>query len=262
VRISRRLLAGQVYACVLTGALVAGTAGTVSAQAGGPDRTVRNEGWRVTAYPIYIWVPLGLESSVDLPPVDGGSDGGSGGGGDIVDGRFDGAFLAGFSVSNGTWRVDADGLWAAVGGDRPERPALTVDLDVIYGHVSGGRYIYKDLYVSAGVRRYALKYDVKLGDRPNFSRKPGLWDPLVGLGWHHEGETLEVHATLEGGGFGVGADVDASGAIRADWKPLRHFGLTAGYTFLYFKASDDVAGKTFSFEQTLHGPILGIGLYF
>jgi hypothetical protein len=31
---------------------------------------------------------------------------------------------------------------------------------------------------------------------------------------------------------------------------------------LYFKASDTLAGRTFTFEQTLHGPIAGIGLYF
>ena len=52
------------------------------------------------------------------------------------------------------------------------------------------------------------------------------------------------------------------GSARFDWKPVSHFGLTAGYGFLYFKASDEKLGKVFTFEQSLHGPIVGIGFYF
>ncbi len=37
--------------------------------------------------------------------------------------------------------MDFDGLWAGVGGDRPERPVLRVDVDAIYGHASFGRKI-------------------------------------------------------------------------------------------------------------------------
>ena len=210
-------------------------------------------------YPLLVWVPLGIDINVSVPPIDGG---GGGGGGSIIDGRFDGAFLGGFSVSKGLWRVDADGLWAAVGGDRPENPKFSVDVDAVYFHATGGIRVYKALYVTGGVRRYALRYDVKFANQPNFSRKPGLWDPLIGAGVHHAGKTFEVHATFDGGGFGVGADVDLSAAFRVDWKPIPHFGLTGGYSLLYFRASETIASRTFTFKQTLHGPILGIGLYF
>ena len=60
----------------------------------------------------------------------------------------------------------------------------------------------------------------------------------------------------------MGADVDLAAAFHLDWKPVRHFGLTGGYNVLYFKASDTLAGRTFTFKQTLHGPLAGIGLYF
>ncbi len=224
-----------------------------------PTATVgADSGWNVAIYPVLVWVPLGIDINVSLPPIDGGG----GGGGQIIDGRFDGAFLGGFSVSKGLWRVDVDGLWAAVGGDRPDNPRLTVDVDAIYFHATGGIRVYKALYVTGGVRRYALKYDVKLADYPDFSRKPGLWDPLVGVGFHHVGKTFEVHATFDGGGFGVGADVDISTGLRVDWKPIPHFGLTGGYSLLYFRASDTIASKTFTFKQTLHGPVAGIGFYF
>jgi hypothetical protein len=217
--------------------------------------------WNAGIYPVFGWLPLDIDIEVDVPPFDDGTGGGSG---EIIDSRFDGAFLGGFYVSKGLFRVDADGMWAAVGGDRPERPELTVDVDVIYFHVTGGVKLVKDLYAVGGVRRLALKYDIRIGDFPEFERKPGLWDPVVGVAWHTEGEDrrLEVHSTFEFGGFGAGADSEVSGMFRLDFKPLRHFGITAGYSFLYFKAEDTVRNRTFKFEQMLHGPLAGIGFYF
>jgi hypothetical protein len=234
----------------------------VPAQAPAPPMTTAtsssDDGWDVAIYPVLLWVPLGIGIDVTVPPVNGGS----GGSGQIIDGRFDGAFLGGFSVSKGLVRVDASGLWAAVGGDRPDNPKLTVDVDAIYFTATAGIKVYKALYVTGGVRRYALKYDVTVANQPTFSSKPGLWDPLVGIGVHHVSKKYEVHATFDGGGFGVGADVDLAAEFRADWKPISHFGLTAGYKLLYFKASQDVLSRTFTFEQTLHGPVAGIGFYF
>ena len=59
---------------------------------------------------------------------------------------------------------------------------------------------------------------------------------------------------FEGGGFGVGSDSEYGASFRVDWKPVRHFGLTAGYSLLNFKISQDVANRTFVAKQTLHGP--------
>ncbi len=154
-----------------------------------------------------------------------------------TDASFDGAALAGFSMEKANWRIDVDGIWAALGTQR-DRPLLNVDLDIIYGHVSGGVKIYKDLYVTGGVRRLALKYDIQVADRPaHFVREPGIWDPLVGLAWHGAlGSRWALHLTGEGGGFGAGADVDLSGAIRADVRVAGPVGLTFGYTVLYPEA--------------------------
>ena len=247
---------------VLSVTLLFAMAGTALAQAPEPASSGGGDGWKVTVYPILAWVPLQNSIDVNLPPVEGGGGGGGDLGGKIVDPRFDGAFLGGFSVARGDWRIDFDGLWAAVGGDRPSLPQLTVDVDLIYVHATGGRRVYKDLYVTAGVRRLALNYDIKLGDLPDFSRKPGVWDPLIGIGWHTVGDRFEVHGVLEGGGFGVGADSDFGGGLRVDWKATKHFGLTAGYSFLKFKVTNEIAGKTLVAKQSLNGPVAGIGLYF
>lgn len=223
-----------------------------------------NDQWKVTVYPLLAWVPVfGADFHVPSGPSSGGGSGGSGGDTEAaIDSKLNGALLFGFAVAHGPWRVDADGMWAALTGDRPASPKLKVDLDFIYGHASGGRKVVKDLYVTAGVRRLALKYEIQLGDLPTFERKPGLWDPLVGIGWHHEGRKVELHATLEGGGFGVGADSDLAGSVRVDLKPISHFGLTLGYGGIHVKVTNTVLSKTFTAEQTLHGPILGIGFYF
>jgi len=217
-----------------------------------------HEGWDVSVYPFLAWVPFGIGIDVDIPPFEGDL----GGAGSIVDSRFDGAFLGGATASNGPWRIDGDGIWAGFGGDRVERPNLSVDLDIIYGHATLGRRIAPDLYLTGGVRRVALKYDIKLGELPQVSRTPGVWDPVVGIGWHRTGPRLDWHASFEGGGFGVGADVDLAGTVRVDWKPVRHFGITGGYNVLYLKVTDQLAGRTVKVEPTLHGPVLGIGLYF
>lgn len=223
-----------------------------------PQASAQSGGWDVAVYPVLAWIPLGIDMKVDVPP----SDSGSGGSGDIIDGRFDGACLGGFSAAKDRIRIDADAMWAGVGGDRKERPVLSVDADVIYGHGSVGYMVAKDLYVTAGIRRMALKYEIKFGDQLNFERKPGVTVPLVGLAWHRKGDRLDVHAVFEGGGFGVGSDVEMFGGVRFDFRPMTHFGLTGGYNLLYFKVTNEVAKRTFKIEQSLHGPVLGIGFYF
>lgn len=216
--------------------------------------------WKVGLYPIYVWIPFGIGIDVTVPPGDNGEGGGSG---SIVDGRFDGAYFGGFYASKGRFRVDADGVWAGFGGDRPERPYLKVDANIVYFHATGGVRLVKDLYATAGVRRLAMKYDIDLANFPRFERKPGVWDPVVGVAWHTEGDRrVEFHAVFEGGGFGVGTDSEVSGSARLDLKPWTHFGITAGYAFLHFRLEDTVRNRTFEVKQTLHGPLIGIGLYF
>lgn len=238
------------YRAALALALLIGAAMPAAAQSASD--------WNVGLYPIFVWVPTGIDIELSLPPGDGG-DAGS-----IVDSRFDGAYLGGFYASKDWFRVDADGVWAAIGGDRPERPTLSVDADLIYFHVTGGVRVAPGLYGVAGIRRLALKYNVRLGDFPEFERKPGFWDPVVGVGYHFEGEDhpLEFHGTFEVGGFGVGSDVEYGGMARVDWKPFRHVGFTGGYSFLYFKATDTLANRDFTVKQSVHGPLIGIGIYF
>jgi hypothetical protein len=217
-----------------------------------------SRGWDFAVYPILVWVPIDIRIDVNIPP----SGGDGGGTADILDSRFDGAFFGGVNATNGTWRIEGYGIWAAFGGDRPPDPLLKVDFDVIYGYGKLGRRIAPDLYITGGVRRVAFKYDITFGNLGSFSRKPGVWDPMVGIGWHRVGPKLEWHASFDGGGFGAGADVDLGASLRTDLKPVRHFGIALGYDLLYLKLSDSVAGRTLTVKTTFHGPTVGIGFYF
>src|SRR5262245_11563955 len=161
-------------------------------------------GWDISVYPIFLWVPVDIGIDVDVPPS-GNDDGGIGG---IIESQLDGAFFGGATASNGVWRIEGYAIWASFGGDRPDLPFLTVDMDVVYGDGRIGRRVARDLYVTGGIRRVALKYDITLGTLPRFSRKPGVWDPLVGIGWHSVNPKVEGHAGCEGGGCAVVADVD------------------------------------------------------
>jgi len=233
-----------------------------SAAAHAQGQTTRDDDWKIAVYPVLAWVPTTIDIDVNVPPVSGGGGSGPEFGGKIAEGRFDGAFFGGLSAAKGNWRIDSDVLWAAVGGDRAENPVLRVDIDAFYGHVSAGRRIFSDVFVTGGVRRMAVKYEIELNGR-DFERKPGFWDPLIGVAWHHPvGNALDLHAVFEGGGFGVGSDSEIASSFRLDWKPTTHFGLTAGYSLLTFKLSHTVADREFTAKQTLHGPVVGIGLYF
>ena len=232
----------------------------VSAAGRRPDQ--HDDDWKISIYPVFAWMPISIGIDVNVPPVSGGGGTGPEFGGKIVDGRFDGAFFGGMSAAKGTWRIDADGLWAGVGGDRLERPILRVDVDAIYGHGSIGRRIYSDLYATVGVRRMALKYEIELAGR-EFERKPGLWDPLIGIGWHHEPATNWTCTRRSKAAASASAPTWTSPRrFRLDWKPTTHFGITAGYSLLYFKLSHTVGDRTFTAKQTMHGPAVGIGLYF
>jgi hypothetical protein len=248
----------------LTPFLVAPAAGALaSGQPSSPAMGGAREDWKVGIYPIYVWLPFSIGLDVTVPPDEG--DGGDGGGerGEIIDSRFDGAYFGGGYASKGRFRMDADGLWAAFGGDRPDLPFLRVDVDAIYFHATAGLRLAGDLYAVGGVRRLALKYDIEIASLPSFERKPGVWDPVVGLAWHTEGgRVLELHAVFEGGGFGVGTERELAASARVDLKPFRHFGITAGYSVLHFKIEDTVANRTLTARQTLHGPVAGIGFYF
>ena len=125
-----------------------------------------------------------------------------------------------------------------------------------------GREIFPNLYVEGGFRRLALDIHATVGSL-SASRSPGYWDPLIGLTYRRElGRKWRILIHGDGGGFGVGSDVDVTASARAEWQFARHFGIAMGYGGMHLSDSNTVNGRTLKISPTLHGPIFGLGIFF
>ena len=225
-----------------------------------PGSSSQSGGWDVAIYPLLGWLPI-FGANVDLPDIEIPGDGVSPGGSGTTSTSFNGAALFGATVIKKEWILDISALWAGLSAERTN-PIVKVKTNVVYGDLLAGRQLYRHLALMGGFRRMALNIGAQVGNRPEISRKPGVWDPLVGIDWHGQlGRKWSGQLILAGGGFGVGSDVDISGEARADWRFARHFGLTMGYKVVHFQISDTVLRQTFKTNQTFNGPIIGFGIY-
>jgi hypothetical protein len=220
----------------------------------------------VIIYPVYGLAPIfgahvNLPSLPSLPNAPGGGSAGIPTSG-LVSTSLNGAAFAGFEIDKSKWSATGTFLYAGLSGDH-KAPKVHIGLDMIYGQLMIGREIVDGLSLEGGFRRSALKITADVGSYPEFTRKPGVWDPLVGITyrkvfarkWRFEGH-------LDGGGFGVGADVSIGAEARVDWRFARHFGVAMGATALHFQLSDTVVQKTLTIRQTFYGPAFGFGIYF
>ena len=221
----------------------------------------------VVIYPILGWAPI-FGASVQLPQVPNlpgipGSGPGSGSGqSGSASGSFNGAAAAGVEIEKDRWVLSGQFLWAGLSGT-VDQPFVKIRSDVAAGVIVGGRQVYGGFAIVGGVRRAVLDLGVQLGDLPEFSRKPGVWDPLVGVDWRQNlGSKWTTHVEVVGGGFGVGLDVDASAKVRFARRFGHHVQLSLGYGVMYLKGSDGVGDRTFKFSQTLNGPEFGFGIAF
>jgi hypothetical protein len=217
--------------------------------------------------PIYLWVPISV-NSVTLPEFPGlpSPPGGGGASGD-TGASLNGAAMTAFRVEKNWWVARGNVVWAGLTGER-ESPSVKVSGDLILGELLTGVEVVKHLYVEGGVRRLALDIEAEVLEYPKVSRKPGVWDPIIGmtyrvpLGSHW---LLTLHG--DGGGFGVGSEVDLATNLTLDWRATRHFGMAFGYGLLYFRIKDSLiegttVDDTLELGTTLHGPILGFKLLF
>jgi hypothetical protein len=217
----------------------------------------RPYGWHTAIYPALAWVPI-FGTSVTLPPQPSQPIAGPTG---STSGSFNGAYFGGARFEQGKWSGDALFMWAALSGERTT-PHTSVDLDFIFGDAHVGREVLPNLYLEGGFRRLALDIHATV-DTDSANGSPGYWDPLVGLTYRRQlSKKWRVLIHADGGGFGVGSDVDVAGTGRAEWQFARHFGLTMGYGGMHFSDTTTVSGGTLSISPTMHGPIFGFGLYF
>jgi hypothetical protein len=142
-------------------------------------------------------------------------------------------------------------------------PHVNVNVNGVFGSREIGYRVYRDFYLTGDFRRLAFKYDVTLGTFPRFERKPGVWGPLIGVLWNRQlSRKWTAKVNVQGGGFGVGADVDFSAVGTADWQFVKHFGLALGYGVLHVSLTHYNRLGSVTVSQTLNGPQFGFGIYF
>lgn len=230
-----------------------------------------DEGWRVEIAPIYVWAPMNI-STVTLPSFPGLPAPPPGSGeGDRPSGQtgtsLNGAAMAAFRVAKSRWELNGNFVWAGLSAER-KTPYVEVSGNLVYGELLTGVRVVNHLYLEAGVRRIAVDVSAQVLDYPEVKRKPGVWDPVIGatyrapLGAHW---VLTLHG--DGGGFGVGSEVDANARVLLDWNMARHVGLALGYQYLYLRVLNDevsVGGvtKTLKLGTSFSGPIVGVKLLF
>ncbi len=255
---------------VLTGLLSLGTLVTCSQRARAADAADT----RVTIYPILVKAPI-FGASVDLPSLPSTPGGGGGGESGEVSGSTDtalnAAYMGGVLVEANRWFVEGAGTWAALTADR-SLPRVNIKSETLIFSARGGVRLFGGLSATAGVRRARVDLDASLtlGDSDTLLQgrvKPGFWDPLVGIDWRRSPGQWTFDGNIQGGGFGVGTDVDVSAEFHARWRLIPHLELRLGYSLLHFKltVADVSIGsfqRTLVAKQTLHGPELGFGIYF
>ena len=227
-------------------------------------------GWKVEIAPIYLWAPYNI-STITLPrfpelpsPPGGGEDGRPTG---QTDAGLNGAAMAAFRVEKSRWMLRGNFVWAGLSAER-DRPRAKVSGDLIYGEAMTGVRVVRGLWVEGGVRRLAVDVSAEVLDYPEVSRKPGAWDPIVGLTYRAPlGRHFLLSMHGDAGGFGVGTEIDSAAHVTLDWRVVEHFGVTLGYGLLYFRIEDTVLDatrleKTLKLGTTLHGPIVGFKLLF
>lgn len=223
--------------------------------------------WKVAIYPILGWAPL-FRANTDFNLPNGPSGGISGAGN--TNWSINGAALFGVDISKSAWLFEAEGMWASVSANR-QNPYVNTSTSASYGDLFVGHKLWKDISFLVGFRRMAVDATVTVDPYPQFSRKPGVWDPLIGLDWRKQfGRKFYAQIRADGGGFGVGSDVDVDLEGRLEWRFAKHFGLLIGYEGLHYQISGDkketigpiTLSHPWQLRQTFNGPLMGFGIYF
>jgi hypothetical protein len=231
----------------------------------------------VTIRPLLVQAPI-FGAEIDLPRLPsapatpGGDDDGSALSGS-TEAALNSAYMAGVEIQDRHWFAEINGLYADLTAERTT-PLVHVKSKANTFNARGGVRLFAGFAVTAGVRYLSVDLDASLtlpraGQTIEGHTKPTLWDPLVGLDWRGTigSNRLAINVYAQGGGFGVGADVDVSGQATLDWRIAGPFTIRGGYSLLHYKmtVADVHVGsfdRTLVSRQTLHGPVVGFGLVF
>jgi len=257
---------------VCAAALVLLAADRVFAAEGQAPSSPKAEPFEVVLYPILVQAPI-FGAEIDLPSLPGGGGGGGEGGEQTATSgtSLNSAYMAGLTLRGDRWFGEFRGDWADLDASR-ESPRFSLETKARVFNVRGGVRVLDGLFATGGFRRISVRLDTTLnlpilGRDISGTTEPVLYDPMIGVEWRQRAGSWIFDANFQGGGFGVGTDVDTSAEFHAGWRVIPHTEIRLGYTFLYYKltVADVSIGsfqRTLISSQTLHGPIVGFGIVF
>ena len=221
-----------------------------------------DDGWKVVLYPVYGWLPI-YRADTRLPEAAGtpGGDGpvfreGS------TDGELNQAILAAARVEKGRFALEGGFLYAGLSGEA-QSPFVKLEVDTSIADLRAGYEVVPDLYLEAGARYLALDMKATIADNPTETWEPDIFEPIVGvtyrplLGKHWR---FVLHGDV--GGLVTGDSTTANGAIKLEWQPAKHLLFVAGGTVMYLSTEGSIASRSVKLDQTLYGPIIGVGIPF
>ena len=140
--------------------------------------------------------------------------------------------------------------------------SLAVDLDLTYGSAKLGRRIAPDLYVTGGVRRLALNYEITPGRRANPVTQARCLGPHRRDRLASGGPEAGMARHVRRGRIRCGADVDLGASFSLDWKPIPTLRSHRRLQLSALEGGDSVANRDVTLKLTAHGPTVGFGVYF
>jgi len=108
-----------------------------------------------------------------------------------------------------------------------------------------------------------IHVNASLEGSPELQWKPGLLEPEVGFTFRPQlTKNVRVCSRAD---FGWGSDNShrtSSATASIEWKPGWHVAVGGGYGLLYTRADGTIQSQPVRLSQTLHGPVLTIGIVF
>jgi hypothetical protein len=131
-----------------------------------------------------------------------------------------------------------------------------MELAFLYRYTSGDHA----LDALAGFRYTNMDVKLDVGMLPmRIDRDKNWTDPIIGLRWNWGfGEQWSLMARGDIGGFGVGTDFAWNLVGLVEWRPWKSVSFIGGYKAL----NQDYDEGDFKYDVLMHGPVLGVNIYF
>ncbi|MDJ0817213.1 MAG: hypothetical protein QNJ58_13465 [Desulfobacterales bacterium] len=114
-----------------------------------------------------------------------------------------------------------------------------------------------------GLRYSSMYIELELPNAKDIDQRKDWLDPFLGLrwGWNFS-DRWRGRLRGDVGGFGIGSQIAYNGVGVVDFKPWKHVSLFGGYRVLFQKYSTGNRGNRFKYDGYMHGPLLGLNIYF